>query len=140
MSISEKERDDANAVAASNGGSNEDARVGRTKTQIFERSVKAPSLTCIVLISSDTQVLPRGKVYSISFSSLVESGNLRPVTIGRNSECDVVLQCNSVSNHHAKLHWYNNNFFLTDDHSSNGTHVYLRQPLKVEKGKEIVIR
>mmetsp|Transcript_16181 Transcript_16181/g.32263 ORF Transcript_16181/g.32263 Transcript_16181/m.32263 type:complete len:700 (-) Transcript_16181:70-2169(-) len=118
----------------------DDGAVRRTKTQIFDRSVRAPSLTCVVVISSDASALPRGKVYSISFSSLVERESLRPVTIGRNAECDVVLQCNSVSNYHAKVHWYNNDFYLTDDHSSNGTHVYLRKPMKVERGKETVLR
>lgn len=44
------------------------------------------------------------------------------------------------SNHHAKIHYVDKNFYLVDDSSSNGTHTYLRAPLKIERGKETIVR
>ena len=147
-----KDKDEGICKVTSQGGTNcykcsvckspyryEVKRKGKT-TEIFDRSVKAPSLTCMVVMSSDNSILPRGKLYQISFESLIREDNLRPVSLGRNSECDVILQCSSVSNHHAKIHFTDNNFYLVDDSSSNGTHTYLRAPLKSEKGKEAKVR
>lgn len=48
--------------------------------------------------------------------------NLEPgrTSIGRNADNDVVIQNPSVSNHHARLN-FEENYFLTDLRSSNGT-------------------
>jgi predicted component of type VI protein secretion system len=47
--------------------------------------------------------------------------------------------CSSVSNHHAKLHFENGQFFLTDSKSSNGTHFYMREPIEITK-KDLAVR
>jgi len=119
---------------------------GAQTTTLFEKEIKAPYIKARVLISSDHTVMPRGDVYNISFCSLLdaqgESGaNARTaVSVGRNPENDVVLKCNSVSNFHAKIHYIEDEFYLTDENSSNGTHYYLRGPAKLEKNEEMVIR
>lgn len=62
------------------------------------------------------------------------------MVLGRNLNCDVIFPCSSVSNHHAKLHNYDCNFYLTDFRSSNGTHHYLREPLEFKDGEEGIVR
>jgi len=51
-----------------------------------------------------------------------------------------VLPCSSVSNYHAKLHYYDKRIFVTDNQSSNGTHIHLREPLEVTKGVPTTVR
>ncbi len=43
-------------------------------------------------------------------------------SIGRRSDNDIIIQDASVSNHHARLN-FEENYFLTDLRSSNGTYI-----------------
>ena len=111
--------------------------------KLFEDEVQSPSLSLLVLVTSDADAMPRGDQYQISFDTLQrQEGGLRPITIGRNCKNDVVLPCSSVSNFHANLHFDadSKKFLITDNESSNGTHVYLRGPMKIEQGQNQLFR
>ena len=65
------------------------------------------------------------------------------LTIGRNAECDIVLDDRQVSRIHARVMWCGDHYELEDLSSKNGTHlngrdVVGRQPLR--DGDEIQYR
>ena len=65
----------------------------------------------------------------------------RPVVLGRNASiCDVRFPCHSVSNKHAKIHFYDGSFYVTDCKSSNGTHIFMRRPTVIEPNEEHIFR
>lgn len=47
----------------------------------------------------------------------------KPVTIGRNDDCEVVLPDRQVSRYHARVTWNNDHYEIEDLGSKNGTHV-----------------
>jgi hypothetical protein len=65
---------------------------------------------------------------------------LNTIVIGRSSSCAMVLDYRTVSTTHAKITFSNGNFFLTDERSSNGTLVYLQDPLPLPYGQNVKIR
>ncbi len=56
----------------------------------------------------------------------------RSVTIGRDADCDILLDHRLVSRNHAKIFWRDGAYFIRDLASKNGTHVN-GQPLMHEK-------
>jgi hypothetical protein len=64
------------------------------------------------------------------------------VTIGRGSDCTIVLPERAVSRHHARIERRNQGYFLVDLGSRNGTHVNgkeVNQPYLLQDGDEIQI-
>jgi len=51
------------------------------------------------------------------------------IMVGRSSSCNMILDYRTVSTVHAKLFYENGQFFLQDRRSSNGTMVYLQEPM-----------
>jgi len=47
----------------------------------------------------------------------------KPVTIGRNDDCEVVLPDRQVSRYHARVSWHKDHYEIEDLGSKNGTHV-----------------
>lgn len=47
----------------------------------------------------------------------------KPVTIGRNDDCEVVLPDRQVSRYHARVSWHSDHYEIEDLGSKNGTHV-----------------
>ena len=66
------------------------------------------------------------------------SGN--SLLIGRSSACNMILDYRTVSTVHARIFYDNNNFYLQDNSSSNGTMVYIRGPMQLTFGKPITLR
>jgi DNA-binding response OmpR family regulator len=64
------------------------------------------------------------------------------VTIGRGSDCDIVLPERAVSRHHARIERRNQGYLLIDLGSKNGTHVNgqeVRERYLLQDGDEIQI-
>lgn len=53
-------------------------------------------------------------------------------SIGRSSDNDIVIENSSVSNNHARFNFGQNDFFLTDLRSSNGTFLNGKKILHVK--------
>jgi hypothetical protein len=60
--------------------------------------------------------------------------------IGRSSSCSMVLDYRTVSTVHAILYYNEGKFFLQDRRSSNGTMVYLQEPLELPFSHPIRLR
>ena len=66
----------------------------------------------------------------------------RTVTIGRNPDCDVVLNDRQVSRVHARITWHDDHYEVEDLGSKNGTHLNGREvagPQALHDGDEIQI-
>jgi hypothetical protein len=61
----------------------------------------------------------------------------RSLVIGRSLEADMQLNYQTVSGHHAALHFSGTGFQLSDLRSSNGTFLYLREPLQLVPGQPV---
>ena len=66
----------------------------------------------------------------------------RPLVIGRRGECDVVLQDDAVSGHHARVSWDTDSWQVEDLSSTNGTFVNGRRvsrPVRLKSGDALRI-
>jgi pSer/pThr/pTyr-binding forkhead associated (FHA) protein len=64
------------------------------------------------------------------------------MTIGRGSDCDILLPERAVSRHHARIERRNQGYFLLDLGSKNGTHVNgqeVKEPYLLQDGDEIQV-
>lgn len=65
----------------------------------------------------------------------------RPLVMGRSSDCDIPLNYQTVSGHHAALHYGGDGkFSLQDLRSSNGTFVYIKEPLPLALNQPVRVR
>ena len=72
---------------------------------------------------------------SDDFDSLVTS-----LTVGRSSSCDMILDYRTVSTNHARIFCSGRDFYLQDLRSSNGTMVFVSQPIPVPFHKLVRLR
>lgn len=56
----------------------------------------------------------------------------RTITIGRNSDCEIVLDDRQVSRYHARIIWRNDHYEVEDLGSKNGTHLNGREVSEAE--------
>ena len=75
-------------------------------------------------------LLPIIRVLSGSASGLIQRID-KELTLGRNDDCDVVLDDDGVSRHHARLSSVGREVWLEDLNSTNGTHL---RDAPIEKG------
>ncbi len=62
--------------------------------------------------------------------------------IGRDEECDIVLDNRLVSRTHARIYWQDGDFFIRDLDSKNGTHVNgqsIRHDKRLQNGDEVQV-
>ena len=87
----------------------------RTAAPIGSAGVDAPS----VLTLSEAAPVdgPVGRVVPLD----------RPLLIGRRPDCEVMLQDDAVSGHHARLSWDTNRWQVEDLKSTNGTYLNTRR-------------
>lgn len=65
---------------------------------------------------------------------------LSTLVIGRSSTCNMILDYRTVSTIHANISYENDQFFLQDKSSSNGTMVYVREPVSLPFGRNVRFR
>jgi hypothetical protein len=66
----------------------------------------------------------------------------RPLTVGRSEECDISLPDRQVSRLHARVVWQEDQYFLEDLGSKNGTHLNgqeVQSPVPLQDGDEVQI-
>mmetsp|Transcript_3966 Transcript_3966/g.6050 ORF Transcript_3966/g.6050 Transcript_3966/m.6050 type:complete len:633 (-) Transcript_3966:167-2065(-) len=82
--------------------------------------------------------------FHLSYSTLIgRSGSLssqRPLMIGRSQNSDMVLDYRTVSTHHAAVNFVNGTFNILDLRSSNGSFLYVREPLTIRWGESVRLR
>lgn len=102
----------------------------------------SPPYICLTVVTHNAHsrtatAFPRtnthfNSTFNISFAGVMRGGVAsRPLFLGRSHACDVELLYQTVSGQHAALHYSKDTFRIQDLQSSNGTLVYIREPLKL---------
>mmetsp|Transcript_2878 Transcript_2878/g.4330 ORF Transcript_2878/g.4330 Transcript_2878/m.4330 type:complete len:598 (+) Transcript_2878:200-1993(+) len=81
--------------------------------------------------------------FQLSFSSVLKFGGscgTRPLIIGRSRASDMVLDYRTVSTRHAAVKYVNGKFYYSDMNSSNGSYLYLREPLTLPFGEAVYLK
>mmetsp|Transcript_2380 Transcript_2380/g.3197 ORF Transcript_2380/g.3197 Transcript_2380/m.3197 type:complete len:525 (+) Transcript_2380:270-1844(+) len=81
--------------------------------------------------------------FQLSFSSVLKFGGscgTRPLIIGRARASDMVLDYRTVSTRHAAVKYVNGKFYYSDMNSSNGSYLYLREPLTLPFGEAVYLK
>ena len=102
--------------------------------------LRAPSISLVVITNHDQEPRLTNMNYQISFASLLKPGDndnaTKAITIGRStSQCDMSIKYRTVSSCHAKMEYVDGEFLLSDLKSSNGTLVFVRQPVELAYGQ-----
>lgn len=112
--------------------------------RIPQPHLKPPYICCKVVTHNahdDSQSSLFNATYQISAANhMVNKSTSQPLYLGRSSECDVELNYQTVSARHATVTFFNNKFYIEDIGSSNGTFVYLREPLHLPANAATRIR
>jgi len=72
--------------------------------------------------------------FQLSFKTLMKADGknaTRPLLLGRSSGSDMVLDYRTVSARHATIKFKNGEFIFSDAGSSNGSYLYVRQPVEL---------
>lgn len=81
--------------------------------------------------------------YQLSFDTVLNRSrtqSTRGLVIGRSHHCDMILDYRTVSTHHAVVRYANGNFFFMDLRSSNGSLLYLQEPIQLKYGATVRLR
>lgn len=81
-----------------------------------------------------------GRRPNIPVPANISDTDLNTIVIGRSSSCAMILDYRTVSTIHAKITYHHGRFYLSDNRSSNGTMVYIRDPLPLPYAVPMKIR
>jgi hypothetical protein len=68
------------------------------------------------------------------------SSSQRPLVIGRSQSSDMILDYRTVSTHHAAINFSAGSFSILDLRSSNGSFLYVKEPLMLRWGETVRLR
>ena len=114
------------------------------RASLLETNPDGPYISLVVVTKHDSNPTLFNTKFRLSFGSGTTQDDLDDraptLLIGRSSTCNMILDYRTVSTVHAKLSFNKKQFFLEDCGSSNGTMVYLREPVPLPYNKTIKIR
>lgn len=119
------------------------------QVSLVGKKLDPPYVTFAVVTQHETRTRATALTnsqFQLSFASIVNSNSNtsnpnssspRPdyLTIGRSTSNHMVLRYRTVSQMHAQVKFDQNQFYLSDAGSSNGTMLFLRRPLELHWGK-----
>lgn len=123
-------------------------RADGKKANILEFENDGPYLSLVVVTHHDTNPglfntkfrLNFGRRANVAVPANITDNDLNTIVIGRSSSCAMILDYRTVSTIHAKITYSNGRFYLSDNRSSNGTMVYIRDPLPLSYTVPMKIR
>lgn len=116
------------------------------RLSLLEMDSSVPYLSLIVVTKHDTNPTLFNTKFRLNFGRSQMSRRTEPhntltsLTIGRSSQCNMILDYRTVSTNHAKISYENDEFLLQDRASSNGTMVYVREPVPLPYGRNARFR
>lgn len=116
------------------------------RLSLLEMDNSVPYLSLIVFTKHDTNPTLFNTKFRLNFGrsptrQRADVNNaLTSLTIGRSSQCEMILDYRTVSTNHARISYENNQFILQDIGSSNGTMVYVREPIPLPYGRNVRFR
>lgn len=102
--------------------------------KLFQSCLEPPYVTLLVATKHEMAQKLFNTRFQLSFSTLLRpdrKNGLRPLVLGRSSASDMVLDYRTVSARHAQIRFKNGEFIFQDAGSSNGSYLYLRQPVEL---------
>eukprot|EP00597_Dinobryon_sp_UTEXLB2267_P007673 CAMPEP_0170085114 /NCGR_PEP_ID=MMETSP0019_2-20121128/20090_1 /TAXON_ID=98059 /ORGANISM="Dinobryon sp., Strain UTEXLB2267" /LENGTH=795 /DNA_ID=CAMNT_0010301437 /DNA_START=383 /DNA_END=2770 /DNA_ORIENTATION=+ len=106
------------------------------KASLLEMESNGPYLSLVVVTRHDTNPGLFNTKFRLNFGRSANPNNstqteeeANSIIIGRSSTCNMILDYRTVSTVHAKIHFHDGKFFLSDKRSSNGTMIYLQDPV-----------
>lgn len=110
---------------------------------LFKSSLEPPYLSLLIATKQEMAQKLFNTRFQLSFSTLMRSdGNnsTRSLFLGRSSLSDMVLDYRTISASHATIKFKRGEFVFSDVGSSNGSYLYLRQPIKLTNSQPIQFR
>jgi len=98
---------------------------------LFHQQAKAPYISFVVVTKHDTASELFNTKYQLSFHNVLQQNQTPQLYIGRSTECDLILDYRTISGWHGVIKFQNQQFIYQDLRSSNGTLVYIRQPVEL---------
>jgi hypothetical protein len=117
------------------------------KANLLEIESNRPYLSLIVVTRHDTNPGLFNTKFRLNFgrtssndmlSDLMDNDN--QLLIGRSSSCNMILDYRTVSTVHAQISYEDGSFYMVDKRSSNGTMVYLQEPLPLQFQQPVRLR
>ena len=102
--------------------------------KLFKSCLEPPYVSLLVATKHEMAQKLFNTRFQLSFSTLLRpdlQNGLRPLILGRSSASDMVLDYRTVSARHAQIRFKNGEFIFQDAGSSNGSYLYLRQPVEL---------
>jgi len=105
------------------------------RASLLETESNGPYLSLVVVTKHDTNPDLFNTKFRLNFNSRGpdftpdNANDDNVITIGRSSSCNMILDYRTVSTVHARIAYEDGKFYLSDRRSSNGTMVYLQDPL-----------
>lgn len=115
----------------------EDGRV----VSLLAQKLPPPYVTFAVVTQHETrnrQTALTNTRFQLSFANMPR--NQQYLTIGRSTTNNMTLRYRTVSQLHAKIKYQDDNFFLFDASSSNGTMLFLSRPLELDWNKTVHVK
>mmetsp|Transcript_18400 Transcript_18400/g.24283 ORF Transcript_18400/g.24283 Transcript_18400/m.24283 type:complete len:557 (+) Transcript_18400:175-1845(+) len=114
-----------------------------TRSDLLRPSLNPPYICFTVVTQHQNSDDLFSTKYQLSFDTVLNrhrNQSTRGLVIGRSHNCDMILDYRTVSTHHAVVRYTNGSFFFMDLRSSNGSLLYLREPLELPYGSSIRLR
>ncbi|TYZ57930.1 hypothetical protein PybrP1_013217 [[Pythium] brassicae (nom. inval.)] len=108
---------------------------------LLAQKLPPPYVTFAVVTQHETrnrQTALTNTRFQLSFANMPR--NQQYLTIGRSTNNNMTLRYRTVSQLHAKIKFQDNNFFLYDALSSNGTMLFLSRPLELDWNKTVHVK
>lgn len=108
------------------------------------RELDPPFLCFIIVTKHESASVLYQTRFQLSFAAVMnadKSRSTRDLIIGRSHYCDMPLDYRTISVRHASVRYSAaDGFEMQDLRSSNGTLMFLRRPVRLEKGRPLAVR
>jgi hypothetical protein len=121
-------------------------RADGKKASLLEMDSVGPYLSLVVVTRHDTNPGLFNTKFRLSFGRQANSAptlteeQANTLVIGRSSSCNMILDYRTVSTVHAQITYQDGSFYMTDKRSSNGTMVYLQDPIPLSYSNQLKFR
>jgi hypothetical protein len=102
--------------------------------KLFQSSLEPPYVSLLIATKHEMAQRLFNTRFQLSFKTLMKPDGKnanRPLLLGRSSGSDMVLDYRTVSARHATIKFKNGDFIFSDAGSSNGSYLYVRQPVEL---------
>ncbi|CAM9312135.1 unnamed protein product [Ectocarpus sp. 13 AM-2016] len=116
---------------------------GGESISLFQSPLPPPYICFMVVTRHQNNEELFSTKYQLSFNSVMNRGgtaSTKELVVGRSRQCDMVLDYRTVSTRHANVRFQGGRFYFSDLMSSNGSYLYLREPLQLPYGETVFLK